>query len=69
MSTVTAHTVTMTAKSVVVAVAVKPKLGKKIFSGRPGLPPVQQIISGRFKATYILWWESGPASTACQSDS
>jgi hypothetical protein len=64
MSSVTSHSVTIGTESVTVAVTVSRRLGEVM----PGDPPLQQIIPGRFKAAYIVWWDSGPPSTGCSSE-
>jgi hypothetical protein len=64
MSSVTSHSVTMKQESVAVSVTVNRRLGEEV----PGNPPLRKIIPGRFKAAYIVWWESGPPVTGCRSE-
>lgn len=51
------HSTTVNATNVVVQTTVRRAI---IQPGLPGLQP------GRFKASYILWWEAGQPETACR---
>lgn len=61
MQSVTRRDVTLAADRLTVTVAVERRMG----TPTTGNPPLTPIIPGRFKAVYVIWWEPGPAQTAC----
>jgi hypothetical protein len=64
LQSVTKREVQLRADKLDVTVAV----ARRIEAGSeppPGQPRPDQIIPGRFKAVYVLWWEEGPAAAGC----